>query len=481
MKRLILVNVFFGILILNAQSLSRGYYIDIPTAHYNEGLYINLNGNYPIRSESEVKLDPNVGFEVGYSRFNAILKWYNGGDFALDFAYQILQGGDVLTSLSIGVSDVTYNKFISPVGSDETYDDEKYDPRPPEVASTYLVATKTFNEYFELTAGLGRGVFVGYGPRSRLLNYDIFFDEKHEAAVFGLFGGVKFSIPGGVAFIIETDGRDANLGVQYEYGLFKGTLALTKLEQFGAEEGSSLTPRIDANLSFRIASLERVPKKVEKGRLKILLLDGESSETIAGTLTMKDGEEKKLEIPVTGYLYVSLNPGIYMLSVTSPNYKEKSAKVTVTANKEMDLVVELNKKKEVVTKPKEEKPQIQKIEPAEIKKKIESHRINFSFDDFGIPATYYSELDKLIKLLKSYPNISIEIGGHASAEGTVLHNQWLSKARAKAVREYIIYQGIDPVRLSVMGYGESKPIAPNTTREGREKNRRVEFIITSYE
>jgi len=471
MKRILLCTMFVFVLVLDAQELKRESYVDIPTAHYNQGLYLNLNGNFPIRSESEVGMDPNVGVEIAYANLNAILKWYNGSDFALDLVYQILQGGDGLPTLSIGIDNLTYSKFISPVGSeeDEIYDDEKYVPRPPEVASSYLVATKTISEYLELTVGVGRGKFVGYGPRSHLLNFDVFFDEYHENFVFGLFGGVKFMVPGGGSFILEADGRDANLGVQYETGLFKGTLALTKLDQFAADEGSPNTPRIDASLSFKVATL--MAKK--QGKLTFLILDEESGDPISGSALIKDGEGRILiDVLSTEVKTISVDPGLYMVTLNSPDYMAKQAKVYVKAEETKDVIAELRKEEVIHKEPEEKKEELETL-----KKEIENLRVNFSFDEFGIPATFYGELDKLIKLLKSNLDVSIEIGGHASAEGNASHNRWLSEARAKAVREYLVSQGIDRARLSVRGYGTEKPIASNATEEGRAKNRRGEFRV----
>lgn len=71
----------------------------------------------------------------------------------------------------------------------------------------------------------------------------------------------------------------------------------------------------------------------------------------------------------------------------------------------------------------------------------------------------------------------IRVEGHTDNRGAVATNQALSEARAQAVRDYLVSQGIDPERLEAVGYGDSRPIAPNLTARGRELNRRVEFIV----
>jgi OOP family OmpA-OmpF porin len=75
----------------------------------------------------------------------------------------------------------------------------------------------------------------------------------------------------------------------------------------------------------------------------------------------------------------------------------------------------------------------------------------------------------------------VSIEGHASGEGEAQHNLALSKARAEAVRAFLVKKGISADRLASAGFGETKPIASNDTEEGREKNRRVEFRITKQE
>src|SRR5262249_31782741 len=77
--------------------------------------------------------------------------------------------------------------------------------------------------------------------------------------------------------------------------------------------------------------------------------------------------------------------------------------------------------------------------------------------------------------LKDWTRVKVEIGGHTDAAGTDEKNQELSQARADAVRDYLISQGVDASRLTSRGYGEADPIADNKSAKGRAKNRRVEL------
>jgi OOP family OmpA-OmpF porin len=79
--------------------------------------------------------------------------------------------------------------------------------------------------------------------------------------------------------------------------------------------------------------------------------------------------------------------------------------------------------------------------------------------------------------LKEYPDIRIEISGHTDSRGKADYNRDLSQRRADAVKVYFIGKGIDPSRLTTVGYGMDRPIADNTTESGRSKNRRTEFRL----
>lgn len=89
----------------------------------------------------------------------------------------------------------------------------------------------------------------------------------------------------------------------------------------------------------------------------------------------------------------------------------------------------------------------------------------------------YIELKELLDYLKLKNEINIEIAGHTDDVGDDDSNMKLSKARAEAVRNYLISKGITPHRVIAKGYGETQPISPNTTEAGRQKNRRTEVRI----
>jgi outer membrane protein OmpA-like peptidoglycan-associated protein len=90
----------------------------------------------------------------------------------------------------------------------------------------------------------------------------------------------------------------------------------------------------------------------------------------------------------------------------------------------------------------------------------------------------YGILDEVAKVLSENEAIKrVEIQGHTARTGQTKRSMKLSVDRAKAVREYLVKKGVAPDRLVAKGYGETKPVADNGTADGREKNRRVEFLI----
>lgn len=114
---------------------------------------------------------------------------------------------------------------------------------------------------------------------------------------------------------------------------------------------------------------------------------------------------------------------------------------------------------------------VEKNEPIELK------NIEFEFDKADLRSASLIELAKLLSFLNTYPSINIKIQGHTDAFGTEHYNQGLSEARAKAVCDYLIENGIDGQRLSYEGFGELMPLQESLTDEARSRNRRVEFLI----
>jgi outer membrane protein OmpA-like peptidoglycan-associated protein len=87
-------------------------------------------------------------------------------------------------------------------------------------------------------------------------------------------------------------------------------------------------------------------------------------------------------------------------------------------------------------------------------------------------------LAKLSGIILNYPSLKLAIGGYTDSTGGADFNQTLSDKRANAVMDFLVRQGLDPGTLNAQGYGMSSPVADNGTAQGRQKNRRVEIVIS---
>ncbi|MBA2244411.1 MAG: OmpA family protein, partial [Gemmatimonadetes bacterium] len=87
------------------------------------------------------------------------------------------------------------------------------------------------------------------------------------------------------------------------------------------------------------------------------------------------------------------------------------------------------------------------------------------------------EVRQIATVLTQFPEQRIAVEGHTDSVGSETANQRLSEQRAESVRAALIAEGIDPGRVEMVGYGQSRPIADNATADGRAQNRRVEIVI----
>jgi outer membrane protein OmpA-like peptidoglycan-associated protein len=108
--------------------------------------------------------------------------------------------------------------------------------------------------------------------------------------------------------------------------------------------------------------------------------------------------------------------------------------------------------------------------------RVRLYGVNFDVDSDVIRDESKPTLDKIVAILQSERAMQLIIEGHTDSEGETQHNQILSQKRAESVKAYLVTEGISSSRLSTEGYGESKPVAPNTTATGRAQNRRVELV-----
>ncbi len=106
-------------------------------------------------------------------------------------------------------------------------------------------------------------------------------------------------------------------------------------------------------------------------------------------------------------------------------------------------------------------------------------QVGFDFDQSVVKDQYLPEIEAFAVFMRRYAETSAVIEGHTDSTGPDAYNQALSLRRAQAVKDVLVNRyNIDASRLSVVGYGESRPVASNDTRQGRQQNRRIEADVS---
>lgn len=117
-------------------------------------------------------------------------------------------------------------------------------------------------------------------------------------------------------------------------------------------------------------------------------------------------------------------------------------------------------------------------EKALVEKGRATLNIQFDTNKAVVKDQYFAELAELADIMRKYPNLKVMIEGHTDSVGTDDLNMTLSQKRADSVKNFLVaILGIDASRLDAKGYGETRPVEDNNTKEGRQKNRRVEAAV----
>ncbi len=171
---------------------------------------------------------------------------------------------------------------------------------------------------------------------------------------------------------------------------------------------------------------------------------------------------------------------VYLIRLSKPGYLDRSIVFTQTLDKPGEI--NLNEKANLT---------LGKVEVGmDLAKMIDIKPIYFDLGKSNIRQDAAIELDKIVEIMEEYPNMYIELGSHTDCRGNAQANTKLSAARAKSSMTYIVKKGINPLRISSKGYGESRllnncgcegKVQSKCTEKEHEMNRRTEFIITKLQ
>lgn len=228
----------------------------------------------------------------------------------------------------------------------------------------------------------------------------------------------------------------------------------------------------DSKFTFRVVDFQ-TRKIVEKCTAKLTDVKLNQELTLA-----KNGDEYSVELsPVASY----------MLEIEAIGYAKSITRIDPNTDRKQDISL-IKTREPVVAKqatlssstvnPKEKLPNSteKSFEKIEKGKAIVLNNVYFEQSSFIMQKESYTELDKIVSILKANPQTKIEIGGHTDNIGDQRLNLALSENRAKVILNYLVSKGIEEDRLLYKGYGGTKPVAPNDSEENKKRNRRVEIL-----
>ncbi len=291
----------------------------------------------------------------------------------------------------------------------------------------------SYTLYFSSTGHIGLG------------GYDIFYSKMDEKSN-------QFKKPVNIGYPINTEND--------EHGF------IVNKDGDKAYFASSNEETKDLNIySFDLYEIAR-PQKVIFVNGEILNNKGE----------VPEGAEVKLKNTQTNRevdAVIDQNTGEYVAVMTV----EKDEDIMLTAKKKgyafSSQLITSNEM--VIGKP----VKVEKVEikPIEVGEAYRINDINFTTNSYEITPKITKVLNEFINFLTENPTIKIAIQGHTDNVGDASENLTLSENRAKEVYNYLILEDIDPSRLSFKGFGSTKPVADNSTENGRARNRRTEFVV----
>jgi OmpA-OmpF porin, OOP family len=196
------------------------------------------------------------------------------------------------------------------------------------------------------------------------------------------------------------------------------------------------------------------------------IYDSETKKKLGAKIELIDLKTNKVIQSVSSdsqngnYLIVLTEGKEYALYVTKESYLFKSVFFDYTSKKIFDpLALDVF------------------LDPVKVGKTVVLNNIFFATNSYALEDKSKTELDKIINFLILNPKVNIEFGGHTDDVGSDKDNLDLSLKRAKAVYDYVVKSGILVGQIKYRGYGETKPLMPNTSEENRQLNRRIEFKV----
>ncbi|GAB3697057.1 hypothetical protein GCM10027592_20830 [Spirosoma flavus] len=305
-----------------------------------------------------------------------------------------------------------------------------------------------FNEASPFIHANGQSLFFASEGHVGMGGYDLFVAD---------YGASGWSTPSNLGYPINTSEDQASLFVAAN-----GTRAYYSFEE--QKDGVSQKSRL-----YTFDLPETLRERVKPvSYLKGVVADAKTKKPLAGTVELIDLKTNQVVSRVqadtqTGqYTAVLPSGGEYALYVSVPGYLFKSLSFDFTQKTKgdgMSLSIPL-----------------ESVAAGTSANEI-LNNLFFESGRYDLAEKSRTELDRLSAFLQANPTLTVEIAGHTDDKGDATANQALSQKRAQSVAAYLTKAGIAATRIKAVGYGKTKPVAPNTTEENRRLNRRIEWRV----
>jgi outer membrane protein OmpA-like peptidoglycan-associated protein len=339
-------------------------------------------------------------------------------------------------------------------------------------------AGNVINTFFdELGVSLGANdsvLFFSSKGHNSMGGFDVFRSSISDVGLWSrpVSLGYPINTPNDDIFYVDDpDGKTGYYSSNRESGL--GGMDIYKVIYLGAEKDMFVADVEDlvVGAKYPYDDIYFVPSAKLKVDTSILMRgfinDSENQNPVIAKIEIIDRDRSQVVATA-----ISDSTGNY--SVKIPESKEYGVEIIATGYLLYLDMVDLSMKTydEVVVKN-------FLLDRVEVGAKVILKNIYFETGKSTLKPESYAGLNNVVRLLETNPSIRIEISGHTDNVGSLNLNTRLSNNRAKAVVTYLVNKGVSESRLEYKGYAYSQPIAPNSTAEGRAKNRRVEFKVLS--
>ena len=460
-------NVFNDSVLANVKSGDDGFFYKWFPDKYPVGLNVMADGYLPAKKllDKEIGEDTLYFVEIELTKRPVEARY----DFTLLGQIKNKQTGAAVNAL-IDVFKGETDSLISRISSDSVTG--KYMVSLDDIRKPYYfkLSAQGFNEFDEL-------ILFGASDSLRTVvrNFEMIpIAKKESLTLTGIVSDATTELPvkAGIKFInaatqkeiiVETDSLSGKYQVTFDDRKSAHYVNITAFGYKQSDEMIAFNPTDDENVIVRNFRVTAQPKP--------------ESLVFTGIIT---DEATNMPLPAEIKFVNPVNQTeqiVYSDSITGKYYFKSDVRTSMIAEirKEGYFFVY-----EVIPAPQSSTDNLAykdfKIKAIKKGEKLVLNNILFETGKAILTKSSYVELDKLVKVMAN-SNVRVEISGHTDNTGGYELNKKLSESRAKSVVDYLISSGINKDRLTFKGYGPDEPIAPNTTTDGRAKNRRVEMKI----